>query len=104
MGTSRQDNETHSAQDGSMLYCAFTNTPSGVPGELPLSPTPLYLAVRVKAWNRVQKRAEQLQGEGATSVIYLVEAAVSVDKDGSLLAFGKGIQVVAGKAKAKAEG
>ncbi|ETW92071.1 MAG: hypothetical protein ETSY1_45315 [Candidatus Entotheonella factor] len=32
-------------------------------------------------------------------MIDLVEAAVSVDKDGSLLAFGKGIQVVAGKAK-----
>ncbi len=91
------------SQDGSTLYCAFTNTPSGVPGDLPLGPTPLYLAVRVKAWNRAQKRAEQLQGEGASSVIYLVEAVVSVDKDGSLLAFGKGIQVVAGKDKAKAE-
>ncbi len=71
---------------------------------MPLGPTPLYLAVRVKAWNRAQKRAEQLQAEGAEKVIYIVEAAVSVDEEGSLLAFGKGIQVAAGKDKAKAEG
>lgn len=49
------------------------------------------------------KRAEQLQAEGAERVIYIVEAAVSVDEAGSLLAFGKGIQVAAGKDKAKAE-
>ncbi len=58
--------------------------------------------MRVKTWNRAQKQAEQLQAEGAASVIYLVEAAVSVGEDGALLAFGKGIQVVAGKDKAKA--
>lgn len=95
----RQAPAFNPSQDGSTLYCAFTNTPSGVPGDLPLRATALYLAVRVKTWNRAQKRAEQLQAEGAPSVIYLVEAAVSVGEDGALLAFGKGIQVVAGKDK-----
>ncbi len=99
----RQAPEFTQSQDGSTLYCAFTNTPSGVPGDLPLGVTPLYLAVRVKLWNRAQKRAEQLQAEGAASVIYMVEAAVSVDENGSLLAFGKGIQVMPGKDKAKTE-
>ncbi len=57
----------------------------------------------VKPWNRAQKRAEQLQAEGAERVIYIVEAAVSVNEEGSLLAFGKGIQVAASKDKAKSE-
>ncbi len=43
-------------------------------------------------------------GDGAASVIDLVEATVSVDKGGSLLALGKRIQVVTGKDQAKAEG
>ncbi len=51
------------SQDGSTLYCAFENMPSGVPADLPLEPKPRYLAVRMKAWNRAQKRAEQLQSE-----------------------------------------
>ncbi|ETW94132.1 MAG: hypothetical protein ETSY1_36190 [Candidatus Entotheonella factor] len=37
-------------------------------------------------------------------MIDLVEATVSVDKGGSLLALGKRIQVVTGKDQAKAEG
>lgn len=93
----------HTSEDGTMLYCAFNNTPSGVPAELAMGQTPLYLALRVKAWNKALKRVEKMKEEGAPSVIFIIEAAVSVGDKGALMAYGKGIQVIAGKAKEAAQ-
>ncbi len=42
---------TFSEKDG-VLYTALTNEPKGVPANLALGETPVYLAVRKKAWTQ----------------------------------------------------
>ncbi len=83
-----------------VLYTALTNAPQGVPANLALGETPVYLAVQKKAWTHATKRAADLQQPGRPA-LYIVEAHVAA-RDGALTAVAKGIQVVEGKAPAAA--
>ncbi len=90
---------TFSEKDG-VLYTALTNAPQGVPANLALGETPIYLAVQKKAWTRARQRADAIKHSGSPA-LYIVEAHVAA-REGALTAVAKGIQVVEGKAPAEA--
>ncbi len=86
-------------ENAGVLYTALTNAPQGVPANLALGETPVYLAVQKKAWTHATKRAADLQQPGRPA-LYIVEAHVAA-REGALTAVAKGIQVVEGKPPAE---
>ncbi len=90
---------TFREKDG-VLYTALTNEPKGVPANLALGETPVYLAVRKKAWTRARQQAEEIAHSGR-SALYIIETHVAAH-EGALTVVAKSIQVAEGKAPTEA--